>query len=107
MYVGISCGVLLAQGMSCQSVEYTARYKMLSGTSGQQVSRPKFGRKKTPDLSVRGWASYDMKLCLELYAKGFEVALHNRMDCAFVVQVLGFDDAASLSKINVIKCFKQ
>ena len=33
MYVGISCGVLLAQGVSCQSDEYVARYKMLSGTS--------------------------------------------------------------------------
>ena len=54
MYVGISCGVLVAQSVSYGPSVDAARYKMLSGTSGQQVSSPNFGRKKTPDLSVRG-----------------------------------------------------
>ena len=54
MYVGISCGVLVAQSVSYGPSVDVARYKMLSGTSRQQVSRPNFGRKKTPDLSVRG-----------------------------------------------------
>ena len=87
MYVGISCDVLVAQSVSCRPNVYAARYKMLSGTSGQQVSRPKFGRKKTPDLSVRGWASYDMKLLADFEAFFFQEAYKQVIDCAFIVQV--------------------
>jgi hypothetical protein len=54
MYVGIGCGVWQAQSVSCWLDIYVAHVKMLSGTSRQQVSSPNFGRKKTPDLSVRG-----------------------------------------------------